>query len=146
MGAAQLWRDPGRGGRPRPCSIGQPQSAPVLLIGVLGRSSVGLGGLPASPATAEQLQGCALGVRGTSASRCDCFGCKGTGTSHRDSCLVLFHASPASQGQMLNLLHLDFVSGSCRNSSGFSSIHHCLGPPLPAGLMSITLFMTRSLF
>lgn len=93
----------------------------------------GLGDLPASPATAEQLQGCASGVRGTSASR-------------RDSCLVLFHASPASQRQMLNLLHLDFVSGSCRNSSGFSFIHHCLGPPLPAGLTSITPFMTRSLF
>lgn len=56
---------------------------------------MGLGGLPASPATAEQLQGCASGVRGTS-----------------DSCLVSFHVSPASQGQMLNLLHLDFVSGS----------------------------------
>lgn len=53
----------------------------------------GLGGLPASPATAEQIQGCASGVRGTS-------------TSRRDSCLVLFHASPVSQGQMLNLLHL----------------------------------------
>lgn len=47
----------------------------------------GAWGLPASPAAAESPQDGALGVRGTSPSRCD-------------PCLVSFHVSTASQGRM----------------------------------------------
>jgi hypothetical protein len=76
-----------------------------LLTDVLGWGMVGWGGvLPASPVTVEPLYGSSLGRGGPSPSSCD-------------SCLVSF---PQIEGQMLNLLNLNFVSDSSKNSSVFS--------------------------